>query len=640
MQLDRDASDAQRLVYREKAYLYLGVPLLALGLFLLSGSLFSFFMHWINGEPIFGKHGFQPIFFGLLLEVGILVVGVRSCTARQIVFDRPYHRIKKSKSVLFWKQSEVYDIRDFDTASWRSESKSDGEDREVRFPVSLAGSGGRVDLFEATSEEDARQAAVEIGEFLQVEQEQAEDVYVPAQGSIPVPTGAAIYMVRGFIAVWYLFCTIFIVMGLGFAGTAGWAVLQGKMELGDGLAFVGGSLIFTGMAIAFIFVGRKAFPTMLERLQAETAREKANRKSTEKKAAELGQSASEGGSGFSGGTEASIWRHLKWLVIIPGLLMGCETQVGVTHEGDEVAIREGLIFPWNDHPSAKELVKEIDREKYASLRVSRTYGFGIYSSSSSADVPGSSSKRRSAAKGSPARRSTAKSAPERASSPPLVVAAAGSDVLSINIDEQFQFVRRGFPLKLGVGQSNAFGLEQEPLEVLRREPDYETVDVSYGYIPLGNSDDPKFSFAVARTPLGEWFLYCDSNNNEDLTDDGPPLGNMGSGKLAVTLSLDVEVLSESRERRNRPYRIWLWLTKKESPRFYAVCHYKRRISIAGTPFVAVAFESSNHDVLYKEDGLWIDLDSDRRLNRENEHFMDGDSIEVAGKQYILQLDYP
>ncbi len=115
---------------------------------------------------------------------------------------------------------------------------------------------------------------------------------------------------------------------------------------------------------------------------------------------------------------------------------------------------------------------------------------------------------------------------------------------------------------------------------------------------------------------------------------------MGSGKLAVTLSLEVEVLSDSGERRNRPYRIWLWLTKKDVPRFYAVCHYKRRISIAGTPFVAVAFEQRNHDVLYKADGLWIDLDGDGRLKGEEEHFLDGSSIDVAGKHFILQLDYP
>ena len=120
--MDRDskASDSQRLVYRDRAHPGFGVPLLALGLFLLSGSLFSIIMRLKNGEPVFGQHGFHAYLFGYVLEFAVLGVGIRVCLERQLVIERKNYRITKTKKLFFWQQSEVYDIRTFDTVSWRS----------------------------------------------------------------------------------------------------------------------------------------------------------------------------------------------------------------------------------------------------------------------------------------------------------------------------------------------------------------------------------------------------------------------------------------------------------------------------------------------------------------------------------------
>ena len=91
----------------------------------------------------------------------------------------------------------------------------------------------------------------------------------------------------------------------------------------------------------------------------------------------------------------------------------------------------------------------------------------------------------------------------------------------INIDKDFEYVPKGHPLGLSVKQTLAVGLNTR---------EYESDQVQYGYIPLGNTNDTQFSFAVDSSEDGKWVTYVDTNNNEDLTDDGPPHINQGTGK--------------------------------------------------------------------------------------------------------------
>ncbi|MHC4371639.1 MAG: LamG domain-containing protein, partial [Planctomycetota bacterium] len=212
----------------------------------------------------------------------------------------------------------------------------------------------------------------------------------------------------------------------------------------------------------------------------------------------------------------------------------------------------------------------------------------------------------------------------------------------IDIDKDFEYVPQGWPLGLWPSQTPAVGLSTEPYEALGKEPEYGSGQVLYGYIPLGNSNDSNISFAVDTSSINNWLLYVDTNNNEDLTDDGPPRENEGTGTLAATISLQVEIISASGETIIRPYQLWLWITASGSPRFYAVCHYRSQISIGEEQYTAIVYESRNHDALYQESGLWIDLNRDGKLvmNTSEEHFQDGAVISIEGKEYVLRLDYP
>ena len=212
--------------------------------------------------------------------------------------------------------------------------------------------------------------------------------------------------------------------------------------------------------------------------------------------------------------------------------------------------------------------------------------------------------------------------------------------ITINIDKDFEYVPKGSPLGLSVRQTPAIGLNAKPYETLLKEPKYGSNQIRYGYIPLGNSQDPNVSFAVDSSEGGKWVIYVDTNNNEDLTDDGPPHINQGTGKLAALISLNVEVISVSGKKIIRPYQLWFWLGKSDSPRFYARCHYRSQIKIGPEKYTAIAYEFKKHDALYQESGLWIDLNKDGKLEESLEHFLNDATISIMDKQYILELNYP
>ena len=153
---------------------------------------------------------------------------------------------------------------------------------------------------------------------------------------------------------------------------------------------------------------------------------------------------------------------------------------------------------------------------------------------------------------------------------------------NINIDRDFKYVSKGWPMGLSVTQTSAIGLSPEPYEILVKEPKYISDQVLYGYLILGNSEDNKISFVVDDLESEQHVLYVDKNNNEDLADDGSPYSNQGTGKLATIIFLNIDVISLAGEKIVRPYKLWFFINEssgKKRPRFYTRCHYKGQIMI-------------------------------------------------------------
>lgn len=238
--------------------------------------------------------------------------------------------------------------------------------------------------------------------------------------------------------------------------------------------------------------------------------------------------------------------------------------------------------------------------------------------------------------------------------PPVDVAPPpvwpGDGLLSIDIYRDFKYVAAGWPGGLAPGQTNATPLDTRPQERLYAEPRYASPTVFYGCLRLGNGPDSLVSFVLDELERPTWVAWVDKNNNQDLTDDGPPLAHQGSGlHFAANVSLEVEVQSPGSRPERRPYKIWLWVNELESgpagpsryvARFYAVCHYAGRVELFGEVFDAVAFEERGHDALFGEDGVWIDLDRNGKFERPAEHFLDGEEVRTGRGWWRLRIGHP
>lgn len=228
--------------------------------------------------------------------------------------------------------------------------------------------------------------------------------------------------------------------------------------------------------------------------------------------------------------------------------------------------------------------------------------------------------------------------------------AKKSREIVINIDRDFEYIPKGWPLGLSPRQPSApslktipQSLKTTPHELLSKEPEYESEEVLYGFLTLGNAEDDEFTFVLDDLESETWIVHFDKNNNEDLTDDGVPLKNQGTGKFATILSLEVPVLLQSGERLSRQYKLWFWIKERDDGKylkFYSRCHYRKDLRIGKQEYTAIVYEMFNHDALYQQSGIWIDLDRDGKLNEKKEHFADGSTIVVDGRDYVIVLNYP
>lgn len=215
--------------------------------------------------------------------------------------------------------------------------------------------------------------------------------------------------------------------------------------------------------------------------------------------------------------------------------------------------------------------------------------------------------------------------------------------LTVDLFRDFQYESKGFPMGLSTGQTSLGELSEAPRERMLIEPEYHSRNHLYGALRLGNGEDDLVSFVVDEMDQPTWVAWVDANNNQDLTDDGPPLPNRGTGALALEVDTMAQVIYADGSGVQVPYRLWLWV-KDKGPRklvhAYSRCYYKGVVRVGRQDFTAVAFERQDHDGLFRGSGLFIDLDGNGKLDEQTEHFLDGAVISVNGQDIRLKLAYP
>jgi hypothetical protein len=73
-------------------------------------------------------------------------------------------------------------------------------------------------------------------------------------------------------------------------------------------------------------------------------------------------------------------RRAMPVLVLLGAGLGWEVREGVTKTGQTETLKNGIIFPWADHPRAGDLA---ERNEYVSLTIRRWFAYGCYRSSSS-----------------------------------------------------------------------------------------------------------------------------------------------------------------------------------------------------------------------------------------------------------------
>jgi len=223
------------------------------------------------------------------------------------------------------------------------------------------------------------------------------------------------------------------------------------------------------------------------------------------------------------------------------------------------------------------------------------------------------------------------------------------DVLTLDLDRDFQYVDQGWPMSRAAAQTELPRLMERPPPGLQLPLEVRRVDGAttwYGSLPLGNADQRGFAFALHRGGDG-WERYVDADADRDLTNDGPPLRNVGTGDvLAANATVAVRVVRDSGEATIRPYALWVWFDDDDDGgpemrgRMYAVHHWAGRIAVGGETFDVTAFEKARHDALFRDAGVCIDLSRDGACDEGRELFFDGDVVPFGSRNVRLRLPHP
>jgi hypothetical protein len=159
---------------------------------------------------------------------------------------------------------------------------------------------------------------------------------------------------------------------------------------------------------------------------------------------------------------------------------------------------------------------------------------------------------------------------------------------------------------------------------ISKEPAYRGREQWYGYINLGNRKNNRFHFALDQQSDATWSLYFDKNNNGDLTDDGAPLRNQGSGAggpggFACTISIPWPVLIED-SWFTGDFNIWFFSNESGWEHGKRVSHYSRtqlqgKIRIGNYDYMALLIDQGDNDADLTNDGVALDLNRDGKIDR-------------------------
>lgn len=212
----------------------------------------------------------------------------------------------------------------------------------------------------------------------------------------------------------------------------------------------------------------------------------------------------------------------------------------------------------------------------------------------------------------------------------LPASAPPPQILEIAPHQDFKRVDDDLPAGLATSQSRP-DTQDKPLEALTGlPPDSETGEKTHGCFWLGNTADRCYAFMIHKD-----LLYVDKNNNEDLSDDGPSYSI-----LRALIPFEVERVMTDGKTIQEPYHIWFFYNPHMNRYgMYARTYYQGEMNVGGLMYKMILFETENHNGLFRDDGIWIDINRNDQFENQ-EHVRHHQTVSLSNQTYEILLNTP
>jgi hypothetical protein len=201
--------------------------------------------------------------------------------------------------------------------------------------------------------------------------------------------------------------------------------------------------------------------------------------------------------------------------------------------------------------------------------------------------------------------------------------------ISVSISGEFEPVG----MKISSRSSVHPKLSDSPPGYLLQAPEPEGGQRKYGKLLLGTGDNRTYDFILDIIPDGRSLLYFDGNQNRNLTDD-PPLENRGRGIFGTVIQIPMSRLIREMNRDGN-FKIWFFTNKglwaKGGTRHYSITQMKGRVTVHGKNYLAYIAERGGNDADFTNDGIFIDLNGNGKIETNKEYFPDRGIGNIDGK---------
>jgi tetratricopeptide (TPR) repeat protein len=200
------------------------------------------------------------------------------------------------------------------------------------------------------------------------------------------------------------------------------------------------------------------------------------------------------------------------------------------------------------------------------------------------------------------------------------------------------------PVKMTVAARSGFHpkLSDTPPKVIVREPKYEGPSQKYGKLILGTRKNRTYHFVLDIKKGSHPVLHFDRNQNGDLTDDGPPLENRGTGIFGTTITLPMKQLVAELDEAGE-FTIWFFtndaLWPKGITRHYTTTQMKGQVKIKGSPYLGYLAERGANDADFRNDGIFLDFNRNGKIESPDEYVGDRQVASINGKAYWFDVQW-